>query len=80
MTEPMFRHCYTRPTWTCVVDGDEWPCASAKSELRHQFGVRGRVFMDYFLNRLREARLDLPDEDDWLLVKRFVLWSPEDHR
>jgi hypothetical protein len=31
------RHDVVRPAWTCVVDGDPWPCARAREDLAAEY-------------------------------------------
>jgi hypothetical protein len=64
-------HLPTRPAWTCVVCGDDYPCATRRAQLREDFRtapVQFALFMSvYFMN----ATADLPGVPPDELHARF---------
>lgn len=75
MTDVVFLvHAPNRPGWTCIEDGEQWPCDAAKRELRRLFAGKAVSFATYLTARLEQAAEDLhgiPQDD---LLRRFVLW------
>jgi hypothetical protein len=71
-------HAPSRPKWTCMTDGEDWPCDGAKRELRRTFAGRGIALGAYLSDRVQEAAGELEgmEEDD--LLRRFVLWPTRD--
>lgn len=74
MAEVSLIHAPSRPEWTCVSDGQEWPCEGAKRELRRLFAGAVVPFAAYLAARLEQAAEDLRDVPEEALLRRFVLW------
>ena len=70
-------HRAARPSWRCLTDGGEWPCAEARARLAAAFGDRDELSRQM-------ARLQATAADDLTLAnpaslhRRFVKWT-RDH-
>jgi hypothetical protein len=73
------KHLGERPSWTCRVCGDQWPCASARRQLRIEFRWFPSVFRIYMMALMSDAAADLePDTPgpSTALYDRFLSWLP----
>jgi hypothetical protein len=72
-------HVGERPTWTCRVCSDPWPCVNARRELRVEFRWFPSAFKIYMTAQMFDAAADLepdgggPSAD---LYERFLAWFP----
>ncbi|MBQ1017161.1 hypothetical protein KBX71_04690 [Micromonospora sp. D93] len=75
-------HTPLRPMWFCRADGQQWPCAEARLQLRFEFEDNMPGLSIYLAGMFYEATKDLyhlnphdgptPRE----LYERFVAWGP----
>jgi hypothetical protein len=71
-------HVAARPTWDCRNCGNPWPCATAKTDLLHEFRYFPSVLAIYMTAQMCEALDDLtfsagsPPSD---LYERFMSWQ-----
>lgn len=66
-------HIARRPDWSCVVDGQPYPCRVARKELTAENSpTRLAVFM---WAQLEEAAHDLPNASVGEMFERFLKWT-----
>ena len=73
MATPAVEHLPDRPSWSCRVDGLDWPCAPAREHLASTF-PRTALAM-YMTVQLGVAARDMPDAQPSDLYHRFLLWT-----
>jgi len=67
-------HVPERPSWRCVDDGTEWPCAVARRRLWAEAGNRPVVVAERMAGWMRQARNELVGLSAAQLHERFVGW------
>jgi hypothetical protein len=71
-------HVSSRPGWLCAVDGDDWPCPRARTELAQQFDGDDGALAAYLTGELFAAAGDLygtAKGEPRLLACRFLFWA-----
>ncbi len=64
-------HLPARPTWTCVVCGDDYPCATRRAQLLEDFRDASIQFALFMNIDFVDAAADLPDVSTEELRARF---------
>jgi hypothetical protein len=75
---PTLLHKPTRPLWLCVLDGHDWPCKDARTELTEEFRGDGPGLGVYLAAQLFAASRDLegtPAGTPGKLFSRFLYWA-----
>lgn len=72
-TAPGAEHTCERPSWSCRVCGQPWPCVTARVSL----AAGGDLVMltMYMWGHLDRAVADLPSEEPADLFERFLGWA-----
>lgn len=66
-------HIARRPDWTCVVDGQPYPCPVARQELAAE---RSPTQLAVFMwAQLESAAHDLPNASLGEMFERFLKWT-----
>lgn len=65
-------HLPVRPTWRCVVCGDNWPCEPARIALLNQASGDSVGLLVYLAAQLMDAIEDLGDAATF---ERFLVWA-----
>ncbi|GIF71876.1 hypothetical protein Asi02nite_13940 [Asanoa siamensis] len=71
-------HVSARPSWLCAVDGDDWPCPRARTELAQRFDGDEAALAVYLVGQLFVASSDLygtAKGQPRLLACRFLFWA-----
>nr|MDT0662261.1 flavin reductase [Micromonospora sp. DSM 115978] len=74
MTEYEPLHGPSRPGWTCVSCGDEWPCGSRKRQLRELFEGSRASLANYMSGYLKDAIVDLDGLAPEQVFNRMLGW------
>jgi hypothetical protein len=70
----MTDHRVSRPTWTCISDGADWPCEPARQQLVEAYQDRAALATLLGMLMARAAdELGVADPTD--LYRRFLTWT-----
>ncbi|MGC4893343.1 hypothetical protein [Micromonospora sp. DT31] len=73
-------HAPTTPDWTCDSCGDNWPCATKRRHLLHEYHVDRASLSVYLGSCLAVATQDLRSVPVTALRDRFIGWVPRGPR
>lgn len=72
----MNAHAPLRPSWTCAMDGAEWPCADARRAILDAHGGGGSTAAQrQMLALLAAAIAETGQRDTTVMYRRFVGWA-----
>jgi hypothetical protein len=74
----MTDHRIRRPQWTCLADGEAWPCENARQHLRNSFQGIEDVLAAHLATLMSAAADDLKQSNPAKLYRRFVHWALEE--
>lgn len=71
----MTAHVPARPSWTCVVDGAEWPCHDARQTVLAMHGGQAEPAQRQMLRLMALAMDEMGEHDTPAMYRRFVSWA-----
>jgi hypothetical protein len=67
-------HRVQRPQWTCVTDGEPWPCDPARTMMAKGWGDDTDALAGMLTVLMGQAADELHQSDPTRLYRRFVGW------